>query len=91
MSKTIAILIGTFFGIGYLPFIPGTFGSLAGLVLFYLLKGNATAYILVTLILIILGVLIGIKFLPTAKTAWKKNKSKKDFIFDHGQREREKS
>jgi len=61
MSKTIAILFGTFFGIGYLPFIPGTFGSMAGVVLFYLFNANTAAYILFTFILIILGILIGRK------------------------------
>lgn len=38
---------------------------------------------------IILALLIGIKFLPTAKTAWAQAESKKDdFIFDHRGREK---
>lgn len=48
----------TFFYIGYLPFIPGTFGSLAGLFLFYLFKDNILIYLLFTLLLIILGYLV---------------------------------
>ena len=48
----------TFFYIGYLPFIPGTFGSLAGLFLFYLLKGSIAVYLLFVLPLIILGYMV---------------------------------
>ena len=35
---------------------------------------------------IILGLIIGIKFLPTARAAWAKSEDKKSFIFDRGQR-----
>ena len=34
---------------------------------------------------LVLGVVIGLKFLPTARAAWNKNEDKKDFIFDRGQ------
>jgi glycerol-3-phosphate acyltransferase PlsY len=34
---------------------------------------------------IVLGVIIGLKFLPTARAAWAKSRDKKDFIFDRGQ------
>ena len=34
---------------------------------------------------IVLGVIIGLKFLPTARAAWAKNRGKKSFIFDRGQ------
>lgn len=50
-------LITTFFYVGYLPFIPGTFGSLAGIFLFYILKNNALTYILVTFVLMVMGFL----------------------------------
>lgn len=53
----IAIILGTFFYIGYLPLIPGTFGSLAGLVLFYAVKHNPAAYLLLALALTGLGFL----------------------------------
>ncbi len=52
-------VIGSFFFIGYLPGIPGTFGSLAGVGLFYLLKtGNPPGYFLFTFCLIALGLFI---------------------------------
>lgn len=51
----IAITLSTFFYLGYLPFIPGTFGSLAGVFLFYLLKDNTAMYVLVTLVILALG------------------------------------
>ncbi|MFC1950600.1 glycerol-3-phosphate acyltransferase [Chloroflexota bacterium] len=39
-----------------------------------------------TIIAAILVVLIVLKFLPTARAAWVRNKTKKGFIFDRGQR-----
>jgi len=41
-----------------------------------------------TIMVIIIGLIIAIKFLPTARTAWAKTEAKKDFIFDQGQRGR---
>lgn len=52
----LAKIISTFFYIGYLPLIPGTFGSLAGLLIYFLLKESGL-YLPVTLVLIILGFL----------------------------------
>lgn len=50
---------GSFFFIGYLPLIPGTFGSLAGVGLFYLLKANNPGtYFLFTFLLILLGLFV---------------------------------
>jgi len=57
-SKFIIKTISTFFYIGYLPFIPGTFGSIAGILLFYLIKDSLPVYALFTLSLIILGFLV---------------------------------
>ena len=48
-------LISTFFYVGYLPFIPGTFGSLAGVFLIYFIQNNTFLYLLVTLVLLIMG------------------------------------
>lgn len=46
------------FFIGYLPLIPGTFGSVAGVGLFYLLQGSGRPiYFLAVLFIIILGLL----------------------------------
>ncbi len=54
-------IITTFFGTGYLPFMPGTFASLAGIFFYYLLKNNLYVYLVVVLILLILGFLLGEK------------------------------
>jgi len=43
---------------------------------------------LATVLAIILGVLVGIKFLPTARAAWAKSETKKDFIFGDRQRDK---
>jgi len=40
-----------------------------------------------TIMAVILGLVIGIKFLPTARAAWAKAESKDDFIFDHRRRD----
>jgi glycerol-3-phosphate acyltransferase PlsY len=39
---------------------------------------------LATILAVILGVLIGIKFLPTARTVWSRDKNARAFIFDDG-------
>jgi phosphatidylglycerophosphatase A len=56
--SNIVKIFSTFFYVGYLPLIPGTFGSIAGLVLIYLIKGNIFNYILLTLLIIIVGFLV---------------------------------
>jgi phosphatidylglycerophosphatase A len=48
-------IISTFFYIGYLPFIPGTFASVVGLFLFFLVKDSVLVYLSLTLILVVLG------------------------------------
>ncbi len=57
MRNRIVSIITTFFYVGYLPFIPGTFGSLAGIGVYYLIKGSIVAYILVVSLLAVLGFL----------------------------------
>jgi len=52
-----AITISTFFYVGFLPFIPGTFGSLTGLLLYYLVKRNGLLYLLAASVVIVLGFL----------------------------------
>lgn len=47
--------ISTFFYVGYLPFIPGTFGSCAGLWVFFLVKNNVFVYISVIVVSAVLG------------------------------------
>jgi len=41
-----------------------------------------------TIMAVIVGLVILIKFLPTARAAWARTKGKKDFIFDRGQRDK---
>jgi len=50
----------------------------------WLVTESATA----TILAIILGLIIGIKFLPTARAAWAKVENKKDFIFNRWQRDK---
>ena len=50
-------LITTFFYSGYLPFIPGTFGSIAGIILYYLVRNSPYLYIGALLAVILLGFL----------------------------------
>jgi hypothetical protein len=39
---------------------------------------------------VILGLLIAIRFLPTARAAWAKSEGKRDFIFSRRRRDRDK-
>lgn len=55
MGKFIAKLLSTFFYIGYLPLIPGTFGSMAGVFLFYLVRHSLLAHVGLTLLMVIAG------------------------------------
>ncbi|MFA5114484.1 MAG: phosphatidylglycerophosphatase A [Candidatus Omnitrophota bacterium] len=47
----------TFFGLGYLPFMPGTFASLAGFLIFVLIGANSTVYVLVAGAVLVVGFL----------------------------------
>ena len=38
---------------------------------------------------IVIGILIGLRFLPTAKAAWARAENKRDFFFEHRQRNKE--
>ncbi|MDD4939360.1 MAG: phosphatidylglycerophosphatase A [Candidatus Omnitrophica bacterium] len=51
-------ILATFLYVGYLPWAPGTFGSAAGLLLFYFCRGNATIHIAAALSLITLGLMV---------------------------------
>jgi len=61
--KTLLKYIATAGFIGYIPFAPGTFGSLLGLILFIIFKPSITAHILI----IIFGTIIGIYASTTAE------------------------
>ena len=56
MNKKIADNVATVFGLGRLPLAPGTWGSLAGLILCIALHGNIFLYIVVFICLFMLGV-----------------------------------
>jgi phosphatidylglycerophosphatase A len=56
--RTIIRLIASLFFLGYLPFIPGTIASLAGLGLCLLIKGNQNLYLIVTAAVVCLGFLV---------------------------------
>lgn len=58
MRKLAIKILSTFFYVGYLPFIPGTFASIVGVGLFYLIKDKFVAYLVSTLTLVILGFLV---------------------------------
>src|SRR5262245_14150414 len=53
--KPLAIAIATSFGVGYAPVAPGTFGSLAGLVLWWLLPASLTAQVIAIVVTFVVG------------------------------------
>jgi len=55
MRNFLVKTLSTFFYVGYLPLIPGTFASLVGVAIFYLTRGNFWPMILFTASIIILG------------------------------------
>ncbi len=57
MGDKAARLTGTVFGIGYLPLAPGTFGSLAGLGVYMLIKTNIYVHAALLAASVILGFL----------------------------------
>jgi phosphatidylglycerophosphatase A len=58
LIKFILKAFGTVFFIGYLPFIPGTFGSLVGVGLFIFLKAQSFYCLILLLLLLIIGFLV---------------------------------
>lgn len=50
-----ALLISTALGVGYVPFAPGTFGSAAGLVLWWLLPASPVVHAVVIAALFLVG------------------------------------
>ena len=82
-----------FLGIILIPFIITRNVALSmgiGLVFLPLIIWLVTNSGIGTIMAVIVGLVIGIKFLPTARAALAKSKTKKDFIFDHWQRDRDK-
>lgn len=58
MKVDLIKISSTFFGIGYLPFCPGTWASLVSLGLYFLLRRYLLIYICVTVAIFVLGLLI---------------------------------
>ena len=56
--RTILKTLSTCFFVGYLPLMPGTFGSLAGLLLFYFVRNSWQAHLSLALGVTALGFLI---------------------------------
>jgi len=57
-AKLIIKIIATFFFMGYLPFIPGSIGSIIGLVIFSYAKNSIPAYAFLILFFLWLGFLL---------------------------------
>jgi len=58
MRKFLIKIVSTFFYVGYLPAFPGTFGSLAGVGLYYLTRGSFFLCVVSAAVLIILGFVV---------------------------------
>ncbi|MFA5311118.1 MAG: phosphatidylglycerophosphatase A [Candidatus Omnitrophota bacterium] len=58
MIKFPVKILSTFFYVGYLPLIPGTFASLAGILVYILIQGYALNHALVALLITITGFLV---------------------------------
>jgi len=58
MKVDIIKLLSTFFGIGYLPYCPGTWASLLGIGIYFLLRNYFVIYIGLAIITLITGFLI---------------------------------
>ncbi|MFH0855744.1 MAG: phosphatidylglycerophosphatase A [Candidatus Omnitrophota bacterium] len=57
MPKFLVRIISTFFYVGYFPLVPGTAASLAGIIVYFLVRNNVTIYCLTLAALLILGFL----------------------------------
>lgn len=55
IRQEIIKVISTVFYAGYLPLIPGTFGSFAGIVVYYLIKNNIFSFLFFTILITIVG------------------------------------
>jgi len=53
--RALALVVATFFGVGYAPVAPGTFGSAAGLVLWWLLPPTAVVHAVAIVALFAVG------------------------------------
>ncbi|KPK96670.1 MAG: hypothetical protein AMJ95_12910 [Omnitrophica WOR_2 bacterium SM23_72] len=58
LSQKIILALSTFFGVGYLPFIPGTFGSCAGLLVYFIVKDHPVVFLFSALVCIVVGLCV---------------------------------
>lgn len=58
MIRFLVRLLSTFLYTGYLPFIPGTFGSLAGIFLLIIIRGSVFSQLFLTMLVIVIGFLV---------------------------------
>lgn len=56
--NSLIVALSTLFYVGYLPFIPGTFGSAVTMFFVYFFQGSISLYIIFSVLLILLGLLI---------------------------------
>ena len=54
-------VLSTFFGIGYLPYCPGTWASFVGIGIYFLLRNNVIIYVGVAVAISVIGFLISTK------------------------------
>lgn len=55
--KRVAKAITSFFYLGHSPLMPGTVGSMGGLVIYFIVRGNLALYVFSTLFLFMLGMI----------------------------------
>lgn len=58
MRNRLIKAIATFFFIGYLPFMPGTWGSLAGVLIYFLVRHNIYLFLGIFAVLLLLGLFV---------------------------------
>jgi len=54
-------LLSTFFGVGYLPYCPGTWASLTGIGIYLLLRSSAIIYLCITITILAIGFIVSAK------------------------------
>jgi phosphatidylglycerophosphatase A len=57
MHKTVSKIIATLFFIGYLPYAPGTFGTLAGMLFIWILKPSFLCQFGIVCVTVIIGII----------------------------------
>ncbi len=76
LAEALSLHIATLWFVGRLPYAPGTFGSAAGLITFFLLKPPLYAHFLI----IVLGTLVGIYTSSSAEKTLREKDSRKIVI-----------